>query len=716
MRIVPDSTITLYAGVDIDNGEQLVFSSREKQADYFTSKLVRAKVPCTMVQKSGIVRLEVPGSVVSTCNYLSFVNPSFDNKTVYARIIDYDYINNECVEISYAIDYWQTWMFDVTFENMYIEREHLSQADFAKAEINPYDPTIFEFKTAETLPIAPDLEKKMYTIGNDDTTDGLKAGSALNDVIHIDGTMGVFIKLAEIDFEDLDSVDPDTSKPFAEYLEKIGNRTFGYYRLTDKMGHYLSNKYPSGGSGPHVSYVENGQGWRDAGIVPVSSTTRFTPSCVMIYDPLGGDEVTGNGNMSELLTVLTKLKAVDQIISMHIIPNNLFAYSCEQVSTGDPEEMAGVVKVAQKTAKTTLPIQVTNRKLMRYPFSYIREIAPNGDIKELHYEDFKEIMDGTEDFGRINCVLDVSDQPTLILAPYKYRMTGIGHNTQYDDANILESIVFAQFPTAPYNIDAYLAQVAAEAVNSIAGRTEDAAWSLTNELESTSKQSQLLSRLAMGTNAALGSDPSFDVGLEPYGGGSKIKYKFYGTGDVSATGAIRGAVNSAAAGYQAGIDFTTRSGLANNAAYRWIGADSALGGDDWNIIAHQLRLTKPAYACNKYYMSNGCGTINFNNVSFCDIAVLRVQLNSDILALYDNWFSMYGYTSGRCGIPRVINFMHGDTAQADIPAWATVNNKPTTYIKTMDCKVIHSMIPVASFIKNMFDSGVRLIKGDLENE
>jgi hypothetical protein len=204
MRIVPDSTITLYGGVDIDNGEQLVFKSRANQTAYFQSKLVRAQTPCTVVRKTGRLRVEIAGSVIATCNYLSFINPHFDNKIVYARIIDYDYINNECVEISYVIDYWQTWMFDVTFEDMYIEREHLSQADFAKAETNPFDPTIYEFRTAENLPIAKELEKNYYTIGTDNTHDGVLLCETVARSLGLQNEPGVLIEFGEIDFKSLD--------------------------------------------------------------------------------------------------------------------------------------------------------------------------------------------------------------------------------------------------------------------------------------------------------------------------------------------------------------------------------------------------------------------------------------------------------------------------------------------------------------------------------
>jgi hypothetical protein len=111
-------------------------------------------------------------------------------------------------------------------------------------------------------------------------------------------------------------------------------------------------------------------------------------------------------------------------------------------------------------------------------------------------------------------------------------------------------------------------------------------------------------------------------------------------------------------------------------------------------------------------MSNGDGSINFNQLGYVDIIFLRVQLNPAILSTYDRYFMNYGYSSGRCGIPRVIRFTQGASSADELPEWVTLNGKTTTYIKTMDCKVTHSMIPVAGAIKSLFDSGVRMIKGD----
>lgn len=698
MRITPDSTITLYQNVDIDNGEQLVFSSRANQTAYFQSKIhpQGAYTPCTVVRKTGAVRVEKPGSVVAACNYLSFVNPTFDNKTIYARIIDYDYINNECVEISYLIDYWQTWMFDVQYEDSYIEREHLSQADAAKAQTNPYDPTIFEYRTGETLPISKDLEKLTYTVGDDSTYDGYLLTEALEFVANVDETLGVLIKLSNIDFDALDTVDPTTSQAFADYLahivpidtsthQPIGGGV-GFYWLTSEMGTYLNTKYPT----KVVNNYVCGTGWSyDGQAVNPFYSSKYHPGCCWIYDPNGADFVNNCGYMGEFFQVLTQYEAQEQIIDLSIIPNDMMFLAARQQS-GQPITAGQVTPLGG--------MNVESRKLMRYPYSYLRVMSPNGDVKELHYENFKEVQEG-QNICKIGAVMDITDRPTLIMAPIKYKINGLANG----DVNILESLTFDQFPTMPYSIDAFTAQVAAVANYTIGNRTIDNAADMAVWDTTTNKTSQGI-KTVQTVLGALNSGASAATGFRQ-AEGSKAK-----------SGAALG-VAQAAAGTASLYDMSAQMEMDRKkfeaAQERWMSADSALSEGDASAIARQLNLTKPAYACDKYVPSNGIGAINFNQLSFCDIVLMRVSLSSEILALYDNWFIHYGYTSGRCGIPRVIRYSKGASATTDLPDWKTVNGKQTTYIKTMDLKVIYSMLPVASFIKNMFDSGVRMIKGDL---
>ena len=706
MRITPSSTINLYANVDNESDERLIFSTRAKQIEYFLSKRVRQEVNCTLVRKSGMLHVEAPMSVVCNCNYISFINPSFDNKEFYGYITNYKYINNECTDISYQIDYWQSYMFDVTFQNMYIEREHLSQADFEKAETNPYDPSIFEFRTAETLPVSKNLEKLTYTVGDSDATDGFKMTRALSNVVRVKNVVGTRTKLSNIDLADLDSVKPGVSEGLADYLVSIvtGSDSLGYFYLPPTMGAYLQSHYSSkwGTSGKSFNNYALGDGWVASGNTPISPlyTSMYQPCCCYLYDQYGGDYVNNNGHMSELIDTLTLMKALDSIIDIKAVPDAFIVLAGKQSASGNP------ITFAQRTVKSK--ISVTNKKLMRYPYSYLRIMAPNGDVKELQFERFSNVQGG-EDACYISTSLDIADQPTLILAPKNYKMSGISNATGLG-TNIFDAILFNQFPSMPYTVDAFLAQVAAVANQTIANRTLDNGWDLAAEQTAVDGTSDIINTLKIGLGAgATGSGFGLDTDrdLNAIDGPRTYVSGAHGVGNLAQ------GVAKASEGYGYGSNLEARRGKFNAAAERWNEADYALAGADGNAIANQLALAKPAYACDKYYQSNGVGVTNFNNISMMDIIILRVTLDPQIRILYDNWFSHYGYTSGRCGIPRAIQFARGASQDANLPHWVTLNGKETTYVKTMDCKVIHSMLPVASYIKAMLDGGVRFIKGDI---
>lgn len=702
MRIVPNSTISIYSGVEIDNDEQLVFSSLAGQNAYFVSKRVLAEVPCTVVRKTGALRVEVSAaSILNGCNYISFINPSFENKTIYARIIDYDYINNECVEITYAIDYWQTWMFDVQFEDAYIEREHLSEEDWNKAEQNPYDPTIYEFRTDENLVTSRDLEKLNYTLSGQSNNDGLKLALASHSVTSATDTLGVLIKMAYIDLKKIDDQwieehpnwNPSapgalTQLPswnFVTYLQDIVSYAFGFFYLSRPTYTYLSGRY--GTSYPFTGRSELGSGWTGANLSPFQESS-FEPPLTYIYDAYGasadtvGSARSHMGDFFELiLNYETEAQTSNTIVDLSIIPNDMMTFAGDVVSAGTP--FSAGIQPAQA-------VSVESKKLMRFPFCYARIISP-GDIKELKYEKFADLQSGGTT-AYVYITMDLTDKPTVIVAPKQYKVTGMSKASNVD-TNVEEGLYFSQFPTLPYNIDAWTAQCAAVTNDLIASRTTEAGYELNKNSEQYTsiqgKISQMLNPVSEGVGTV---GKGVSMGGE-YGGAA----------------ALGGAIMTMGLGYDM-MKWDEQKQLAQNRL--WKEGASSMGNITGGEVATQLRLTKAAYAADHYYPSDGVGATNFNYLAYCDIILMNVSLNADVLAVYDNFFKHYGYTSGRCGIPRVCNYVAGSSVDSEVPHWITLNGKSTTYVKTMDCKLSHAMLPVANTIRDMFNSGVRMIKGD----
>lgn len=815
MRLIPSSTICLYSGVTIDNDEQLAFSSVSNQVSYFNSHLAQTVANCTYIPKTGELLVPISMSVVSQCNYISFTNPYVTSgsgsnpKTIYARIVDFDYRNDETTVVWFEVDYWQSFMFEVTYDDMYIEREALSEELWDKAQTNPYDVTIPEFRTVENIPITGDVEKYFYEIGDDLDADGYKIGKIFQEASGATSKLGVLVKLSNIDFADLDSritnlsyetwqtqewedVDYDfesytdgsaqtvfsepkddyigagkmllvaaygfgsptvrfvvdstgvhpiapisdnpytykemnlskytigvevtssdvevkitvigqnqsqgvtwavygcemelPSKWFDDYLKRIGYQNFGFWSLPNSVWKTLNELYhkddPSG-----FGKYKTGPGWLiDGTSTSPYSSNPFRNQCIYIYDEDGG---TSDAIISELLNKLTIWECVSSIVDMVAIPNFYMLMAGVRIGQTDAWTLH------QKTAKTVT--NVTNRKLMLYPFSYLRLVMPNGDVKELHYEDFAYVQAGNDDC-QIKVLLDISDKPILVIAPMQYKMGGLS-NYADNDCNPNEAVYFKQFPTAPYAIDSYLAQVASYANEVLRNNTLENLYDYSGAVIKANETNEKLTMAGTYINQI----------KEGMGAGGLSKGNAGSNANIM-TDLAGSAVQTAQTMYNYGADLARSRAQLERVKNERADVANFTTGNVAGAIGQNLSLTRGAYACDQYVASNGVGTVNFNVMCNLDVVFHRVSLNDVMKERMDKYFTAYGYASGRIGIPRVCNYVAGGSA--DVPHWLTLNNKLVTYIKTRDCKLTHSMQIVAENIRAMFNNGVRMIKGD----
>lgn len=129
MYIEPNSVIKIYHSVPVNSNYEytVYFESTVEQNNYFHSTLVPAY---TLTNQSyqrvekGNMRIAVKADNLYDCNYLAFRNTSFGSKWFYAFINSVEYINNETSEITFELDILQTYMFDITIRDCYVEREH----------------------------------------------------------------------------------------------------------------------------------------------------------------------------------------------------------------------------------------------------------------------------------------------------------------------------------------------------------------------------------------------------------------------------------------------------------------------------------------------------------------------------------------------------------------------------------------------------------------
>lgn len=128
MYISPNTNIRILQNCPLDNtyDHTIYFPSASAQSSYFQglTKYTFTNYTYQRVNR-GRLRVQRQAEDLYNCNYMMFQNAAFGLKWFYAFITSVEYVNNNTSEISFEIDVMQTWFFDVTLEQCYVEREHV---------------------------------------------------------------------------------------------------------------------------------------------------------------------------------------------------------------------------------------------------------------------------------------------------------------------------------------------------------------------------------------------------------------------------------------------------------------------------------------------------------------------------------------------------------------------------------------------------------------
>lgn len=109
-----------------DYNHTLYFTSAAEQQAYFQSRLVKSFTDFSYQRKDEIIRVPALYDNIMNCNYVMYQNPSQSNKWYYAFITELKYVNDGMTEAHIETDVMQTWMFDYTIKQSFIEREHVN--------------------------------------------------------------------------------------------------------------------------------------------------------------------------------------------------------------------------------------------------------------------------------------------------------------------------------------------------------------------------------------------------------------------------------------------------------------------------------------------------------------------------------------------------------------------------------------------------------------
>lgn len=130
MAISPQTELKLLkVPILMNNKNQITFTSKEAQYNYFNS-LPKLEIDNISYQRKDSV-IRYPGHIddLLEYNYCMYQNENYTNKWFYAFITNMEYINDDMTLISITTDVFQTWQFDFTFKQSFVEREMINVAD-----------------------------------------------------------------------------------------------------------------------------------------------------------------------------------------------------------------------------------------------------------------------------------------------------------------------------------------------------------------------------------------------------------------------------------------------------------------------------------------------------------------------------------------------------------------------------------------------------------
>ena len=650
-NIVPDGVVELYSHVDIDPhaGIQIKFADADEQSAYFTAHRVASKVDCSYMRKSRALRLEISTSVVNQCNYIAFRNPAFENKVFFAYIKSWEYVNNVTTDIYYQIDWYQTDCFTATCRDCKIEREHLSESQYQQAVTNPWRTDIPELLTSEPLEVSTDFEAQYPDDVSQYGLENTDQPWRLRFPYDATATQQILtICISPFNPRNLDNDATAASQKWNTLKNSVD---------------YWGNLTPS-----QVTDTTMFNQWSNGFVRP------FAFGGITITQ---GQEQTAVNRMKEIIDLLTFNDLSSCIIGLYVLPTWVF-----KAITGD-QPVGGPLYLDM----TMKPMSGVDPKLNTFPFRYIRVITADGSTKEYDITKFYS-NNQTGHHCEFKVFGDASAIPTTALVPYRYKnasgegdvgpMPNPGVNYNFD-----ERIEYSGYPQAGFATDGFLTYLSSQYQQNIVQN-----GSVSSRI---GKSADLVQGLVGGTQGmnSSGAAQRSESGQGVLGGGFN---------PFNPLGMISGAVSVARSllNYGANIGTEAEGHMRSDADIADV-QKITTGAENSFMYPH----ARGAFAASNYRAGSGSGYLQYymKKVGFyIEIATLR----SDVLQQYTKYLNMFGYNSMRVGKPRVWD---GD------PHYALVDSKLSTYVRTTGMSVEASTLESSMFIEDLFDKGVRFLKG-----
>lgn len=474
--------VDIFANVPLELGRNhtILFKSKAEQTAYFNGKRL-ANTSFTQVSyqrhKSGVIKLQMPISVLGSANYMRFCNPTFENIYFYAYIVDIEYINNNVSQISYIIDALQTWMFDYSLNSCFVEREHaetdnigdnrvnegLDTGPFVQAgleEINAWASDISDTSFYVIASQAPDgTQNPSYDYNVYSALYCVKCATIqdLNTLLtaYMNGVTGSLDPIISITEYPSVFNDPVTGKTKGVESTLLYDQTIGLgdFKITEPTGWNIRVGTPYYLEPDFIHLVAN-LAEPKSGKLFESGVVTFQPNDVW-YIPAGtkyysdaelstyeGTVPLNNYELGETeqngVIYFTTVEGV--IVTKHYVSAsglNLVRFFCP-IDSSDPDN-------PYCTLGTESDYHPKNNKLFTYPYNYMVFESPDGSSTVLRFEDFRN-----NNIHKFVSYLTPFPMAESVCAPKDYETINETYNFQ-------NALYTKAFPTCGVASDAYSA-------------------------------------------------------------------------------------------------------------------------------------------------------------------------------------------------------------------------------------------------------------------
>lgn len=725
----PQSTIKLYNAPEINTraGETLFFASAADREAYFATKLVETNVNCTVVKKRyNTIKVKATMATLETCNYISFINPSYGNKLFYAYIMSTDYLNNEVSLVTYNIDWFMTDMFNVEYSTeVQMVREHLTIKENTLLGASDY-PELEKMLSDEPLSCDPATEKLKYETAGDnegylhdhyepgpyDAWNAVSnSGRVSQNLGGYDDTSHASIKMIHVISFTVPKNDSQDEEAYRFWnnlttlLNKVHNAHSDYTPL-EYLPYFIISPQQFDLAGHSAIYFMGRHNYTgNAGTY--TSWSTYLPEDTMYARPY---MMVGSESMYAIQEIIDYLNAtgnVASILGAHEMPVALldeFFYSVNP-STLDSSitSAAGSIYIPAPKKQTEFINNPTlDRKLRYFPYSYYTFEGVNNESRmELKYE----MSDSGDSVSLAKGVTVNSSGTYFFIRPENYKGSiheAVAGDTPYEAIYPLDyTMVYSDFPEIPYNTDAYAAFIANKAKDLMAANTKEGTYYMGAQyagLQSKSMTSNLgiIGNLVNGIGGALGGN--IGAALQGASGATQAK-----AGQVSAGLQIQG--------------MDIKASMMDEAANTLL---DPLAGTEGNPIYENYQMSRPAYVMPNYHPGSAGGVVNLTSSSQRPGIIVRtVKRSLDYYKKYSNFFAKYGYSTADVKVPAICKYMGGDTTGNDtayiemVPSVGFPPGKGYSknyYTQTQNMKVENVCADSAIFIEHLFNGGVALRK------